>query len=307
MWNVKHGCVFKNKDEPYSVWHLALCYFSDSAIHGWPCCKNRLPYGSATFFEPIQSNTGPKAFAIFDLDCWEACSFDRKSWLFRAFSHPLASAKMPVGLRFLCTYGPEPVVKIAARQAFWNLGMVWLSHLAHRLGLAVAGSSSSGSLSNLLFALVQHILKVDDAVTMTICCKRLGINDVDLPCAEGVLQLDEAIEILEKPDHQAVQAENTHLATQHDTRKIFTREYQENNKAITAADAAKGPAFNMFYEAHQCSLEGFRKWRAGSLQPYSKQALGAPCRNISARLGYSCQVPIKCTENSMIGVDAPYE
>ena len=88
--------------------------------------------------------------------------------------------------------------------------------------------------------MVQQVLNEKDDVVLDIVQARLAVDDVDLCYAEGVLQLDEAVEILDKSDHSQVKDEQIKMHSRAETRSVFSKDYRA--KKIAVRDLAGPPA-----------------------------------------------------------------
>lgn len=236
MWSVKHHFGFRRKGGGADdLWYIALDHFADSVVHGWPCHLRPIPcYEDKKFFELAESADGAKPFAILDLDDWEACSFEVWSYLHQWVSFPIARGLLRLAIRMVVDVGPTSVQEIAARSAFWDMGASFLTDLSSHLGFS-SSSSSVGGMFPLLFGLCQNILGESDETILTIVQRRLAVHDIDLSYADGVLCLDEAVEILDRSDHEKVKQEQTSVKSRSKERESFAAEYVRKKRQVVAA------------------------------------------------------------------------
>jgi hypothetical protein len=97
----------------------------------------------------------------------------------------------------------------------------------------------TGSYFRMCFFSVQSALGCTDEETMQICALTFGTSDADLLFAPSVLQLDDAVALLERCDWDSVYTEQRTLKHTAQERKVFLDEYTERKKSIRAA-ALKG-------------------------------------------------------------------
>eukprot|EP00974_Lingulodinium_polyedra_P002268 211125-Lingulodinium_polyedra.AAC.1 len=164
LWNIKHRFVYRKKGTKEQTWFLALDHFDSSAVLGWPCCMVDCPGGQKAFEVP-SGEQGPVLHAIANLAEWEACSIKPRSWLWQ-MQLPASSMQQLTspGNRAFLTFGPAPVEVIAAREAFWDMGVTHLQKLAAVLNIDIK-LEQKVSLCGVLFNMVKKILDISDSDT----------------------------------------------------------------------------------------------------------------------------------------------
>ena len=239
LWHVKHKFVFKKVGS--EEWFLALDYFQDSTVVAWPCEYKKFN-GTEVEYLQLASPAAPKFFAVFDLREWHGASVTPRSWLWQTQNMPGTTKDVTPGTRLVVS-GPEgPIIEVAAREAFWSLGMSFLGSLAAvpGLGLQASASSSSGSLLAVLMGLVMQNLQIGEEEALKICAKRFANNDIDMSYADGLLNMDDALQLLDKSDQERIQQEQQHVRSEQTSLDNFTKEYTEKKRSI-GGSAAKRP------------------------------------------------------------------
>ena len=212
---------------------FAMHHYDDSAVLAWPLKKHDLVLGGGKeqFFEFDVETRSPVLVGIFDHKLVEACTVIARSWLWQWQHFGDARARFDPAVRLFANVGPASLLEVAARSAFWSLSKTWMDTLVQFEDWHL---DSSDSVFDTLFGCIQNALKCSDEEALTITSRRLGEHDFDTVFATGLLEVDEAIECLERHDHSKLVAKQNDYISQAADRKAFvsdyTRKKQENIK-----------------------------------------------------------------------------
>jgi len=231
MFDLRHRFAFKKKDLPTGQerWYLPGTFFPDSCIVAWPLELKRVPLGEDDFFEPILVSQ-PTLLSIFDLagDDIQACSFEWKSWVHQYMKYPRARGSWPPAVRLFPTTKPEPLRKVAARNAFWAMSKASVAKFSEHFGVAVEQGSSH---LNLILTAVQGVLSCSEDAAIAISHSRIIALHRDTMMSQEIAQLDAAIETFDNFDQEKVVEEKKRAARRVDDRKELAEEYVERKRA----------------------------------------------------------------------------
>ena len=210
----------------------------------WPCTQKFFLGWTLPYFELDTTEVEPTLFAIVDLEPWEVFPLVARSWMWQIHCMPAALKKEVPGTRLFASRSKGSLQEIAAREAFWDMKPSFLKKLASMLGIDIPADSGA-TLCGILFHLVSAILATDEEATMEVLAKRLALKDRELDLSDGVMQLDEALEILEKTDQKKVEAEKKHIKVESQERHQYSQEYKEKMQEVRAtkgrSSASGGP------------------------------------------------------------------
>ena len=233
---LKHKIGVRKKGT--SQWYIAGHHLSDSCVLAWPCPRERVhKIGGAThsYFALSHKELKPTLIVVYDIAEWEACSYQWRSWKWQyQMFNPLLREP---GVRPFCKNIVE-LKKVAAQNAFWTLP----THFLVKLSPVLGAGTNSGSLVEVLEHLIMHVLKVSEQEAMCIMAQRLAADDVICPCSEMLLQVGEAVQVLDKHDHKVMVQEQKDAITAGESRQMFVSEFKERRKAVGLAALKKmGP------------------------------------------------------------------
>jgi hypothetical protein len=104
---------------------LSLGEMGGTAALGWPVEQGP---GDTLRLKPIQQASGLEWLVCFDPDDWLAQNVSVRSPLHR-FATTRKAADAVQGIAFIGEGTAEPLLRVAARSAFWKLSGVWLARL----------------------------------------------------------------------------------------------------------------------------------------------------------------------------------
>ena len=89
--------------------------------------------------------------------------------------------------------------ELAARNAFWGMTRVSFSRLAEVWGINV---NECTDLCSTLTTMVAEILKTDEGAVIEVLSKRLAVNDISAVYMPSLLEVDDAVQVLEHHDQR---------------------------------------------------------------------------------------------------------
>ena len=119
------------------------------------------------------------------------------------------------------------VQKLAASQAFFKLSKTELSYFAEHLGIDV---EKGADLFTTIFTMVKSVLQCPDEEATDICHKRLVQMSKSNAHAPALLQVDAALDVMDKSDHQRFRDDQDAAEAQLVNRKAFSNAYKEKVK-----------------------------------------------------------------------------
>mmetsp|Transcript_110224 Transcript_110224/g.351307 ORF Transcript_110224/g.351307 Transcript_110224/m.351307 type:complete len:253 (+) Transcript_110224:3700-4458(+) len=148
------------------------------------------------------------------------CTVKCRSWMWQKQNLPEAAVALQPALRLVVENGPVEFLKVAAAEGLWDMKLSFLDKLAQHAGLEVL--ESTGNLCEILFHMVKHILGCDDAVAVAILAKRLAWNYISVMFAAELMQVDEAVEVMEVRD------------------RVFALDFKQKTTSVRVASANSG-------------------------------------------------------------------
>lgn len=197
-----------------------------TASFAWPAQSREAPGGLVCFSPQVQAPEELPWVALLALSEWEAWAFEWKSPLWQSLAwgaHLGAAVAVPIR-------SPEPLLIVAARNAFWAIPLPVLQQLAVEQGSPV----TSGSLFDVLFGLVAYLLGTSEAETLDIvrsrCTPRLSTN------AEALLSLDAGLDLFSKADQSDLRKEQDQVRSTVALAKDFEEEYRAKRRTLAPAE-----------------------------------------------------------------------
>ncbi len=259
--DVQHRCILRvDGFHDEGLWMFGLGWFSDSACYGWPCKLVEVPGSAVRMVELSTAVKEPALFSIFDVAKVKACSVKWRSWLWQrqTLTHhdSLRFLLKPIPRLFVGD-GPDDLMVIAAKSAFWKLDMSFLSKFGRHMHFDVGGSST---LCSMLSALIKSILTCNDEKVVEILSTRLAANDVSATCTKELMGLEEALDCMDINDVKKIHEEQSHHEAAASSRNVFVQEYavlrrKVNDAKLAACKAKKAKPKAKATPAH-LKLEG---------------------------------------------------
>ena len=281
--SVRHRLLLGRKHGHATKWYHALHHFPNSGVLCWPGTmhKHQTKWGAIQYFIHDDRCEDPIVMEVTEADNIPACTFTWKShlWQVKNFS-PKA---LPKGPRVLPVVdeGPAPLIKIAAKNAFWALPKSTVQDFAKLYSIQLTGSS----LCAVLHDTIQGILECSEKACMNIMMKRLAVSDISLPFEEAVLDIDEAAAVLDPMDIPLLKQEKKVEESTKAERDEFVRDFGERQAQNRGAGSRGGgppaqqPLPDRILQSHAKRFipQGSYIWRGlqsnswhGHLQPHRR-------------------------------------
>lgn len=121
--NVNHNIAFKRAGDTTNKWHFGLVSLDHLRALYWPCKRKSAPTKpSDAYFEFAEKLDHAPVLAFCDLFSWVACSVTWKAPVPQVAAYGPSKPEFCMSLRPFATGPEEPIIKVAARQAFWRPG-----------------------------------------------------------------------------------------------------------------------------------------------------------------------------------------
>lgn len=214
---------------------MALVHFSSSCVAGWPCAVRLVPGDASQSYVSLAMDASrPTLLPIYDHREWQACKLCCVSWASQ-WRRWTGMRGRPAELRFFVCEGPDDLVRIAARSAYWALPKSWLELLAKSEGWDVSEADSEFSF---VFACIRAALNCSEEDALQYASARFAINDLDFSFAKAVMEIDAAIEVLDHNDHGRVESKQTELEVKAKARKAFVSDYSAKKVEVSSRRGA---------------------------------------------------------------------
>jgi hypothetical protein len=209
-----------------------LHHFHTSSSMLWPCELIELETCNYTMVE-FTTESEPFLKPIFDIAAMvvKAATFEWKCWQWQAKVLPVGCVqKLKPGIRAFVS-SIKPFVEVAAEAAWWKLSRTLVASYAMRFHLVV---EPAASLFDLLWAFLKQKTTASDDEALRIIYTRLTKEQVS-SVAETLLQMDEALEVLDAQDVKLVTAEQKAIIEAKARHNTFQAEYVARAKMVAAA------------------------------------------------------------------------
>ena len=127
-------------------------------------------------------------------------------------------------MRFFGEGEETTIQKLAAAQAFWDLTKSELTDLAEHLGISL---EKGADLFTIVLTMVMQVLEVSEDEAIEICHKRLVAMTKATQHNPALLQVDAALDVMDKADHQKFRDDQDAAEKELSHRKAYSNAYQE--------------------------------------------------------------------------------
>lgn len=236
----EHRIALRMKQgESWGPWRVAAVDVPNICAVAVPATMHDLPGYPGMFFLQLERATSIDdfLFPLVDLDSVEACTLQWRSPLSVAQEFPMATSMLPrpsAGILPLVVGSPEPLLKVAARQAFWEMPQLSLSMIARHVGIELP--RQPGLLPALL-AMVQATLGIDEAAALEVCSKRLGAYTPS--CYNELLEVEEAWEVMDQNERSECQQQQSAAKSSVAQQKEYKEQWKARRALVVAAAAPK--------------------------------------------------------------------
>ena len=118
---------------------------------------------------------------------------------------------------------PQHALNLAAKNAFWKMGRQDVAKYAKLMNITV---SPGTTLFGALMEAVEGILKCSHERAVAIVSQRMAASQRDELFAENFLQMDEAIELIDKNDREVVAQEQKKAEDAKEEAMLFRKEFE---------------------------------------------------------------------------------
>lgn len=226
-------------------WLMPLTAVLGSAVLAWLGRVDRLAGSNDDIFifDPERKSTTLLLVASFEE--WSTGSFLWRSPAYFASSmqgSSLGAARLAVMLAM--TFAEMPLLRLCAKHGFWSMGKSWLQKLSAHVGVPWC---SGPSVCEAVFGLSKHCLADEgDDSAMDGLRHRPGALDAEIADDDddALNALDEALEVLEKPDEKQVAQAKEQAVSKSAEVAIFREALKEKATKVreAAAKAKSKPA-----------------------------------------------------------------
>lgn len=218
-------------------WFIGLYSWPKSAVLLWPVFQRRI--GNETCFEFNVDIEEPPLQPIFELDSplVEAVEWQWRSWLWQCQSLRKHCKGMAPAVRPFMSGKPRPWIEVACKAAFWRMSATQLRMLARDFKVAVP---SGASLFELIWAFCEAKLPdASEEELLAICHSRVAKQCTRDDASEALMQVDEALEVVEPCDVQEVKSEQERQRKTKAEQDEFNTEFRSRARSAAVRAAAK--------------------------------------------------------------------
>lgn len=231
-----HKFVFRLSAES-PQWYFPAHGWRDSAIIAVPAVSCLLPGTQHLYFEfdlPLREPTFLAINSVLEVIA-VPIMFKSPAW---QFAESVGARSLPVKVRaFAQSAEPEPVLRIAAREAFWGADKSTLLSFARLVHCDIVGGSS---LFDVLHSLVHFLLpELEPPELLRIVSRRASVFKSAQQWSSELAQVEEAAEVLDRADEKEMQASRSRQGDAARELESFTREFSARAAAVRASAKAK--------------------------------------------------------------------
>lgn len=233
--SASHGIIFKrDADGAASIgWHLALCHYAGSGFLAWPVQLHEVPTCPNSRFAALQTDIGmPHVFAASTWRGITAARCEWRPWSWQCAEFPRASSELRPALRLFLTSPEEPLVRVAARSAWWSLDLSILRTIAADQGF---GLGPGLDLFETCLAMVRLALGINDEAALAILSQRMAQPSEPTELVQELLQIDEAVQVLDRNDVQSLRREQQSARDAEVQRRSFADQFRAKRAEVKAA------------------------------------------------------------------------
>ncbi len=124
----------------------------------------------------------------------------------------------------------DDIVKIAAKEAFWNMPVSWLAKLCDFDRIDV--KEVEGDVCAMLLQMVRHYTGQSNENCLNIVAKRFAFNDVSAVVEAQLCQLDGAIDVMDINDARKFEDAKKLAITREENRNDFVDSFERVRLAV---------------------------------------------------------------------------
>lgn len=195
--DVRHRVCFQLSPgrDPSQTWYVGFHHYKNSSVLAMKAVLEPVPSHAGEYWIRPVIETQPILLPILSLDGVTAMSFDFLSCASQMRLYPRAASVWKPTVRAFPNNERGPVLEVAARAVWWDLGKGSLAIIGQKAGHP---QPSSSTLFDMLVALTMAVLQVSEADALPFLRERLPRARADSQKREeDVLQVDEAAACLD--------------------------------------------------------------------------------------------------------------
>lgn len=225
---------------PEGEWLVPLKHLSGTTTLFWPVIEVASISGHRCWrLAEGRGSTGVVLQAVWSLEQWEGLSVQWSAPVGLARRLRLCRSHIGQWSILACSSGePEPIIRIAAKQAFWELKKTMLDQICRYASIEIEPGSSE---FETLWAMLCHILpEMEQTDLLAVASKRLGGTSApgDDCTLQEILLIDEAVACLDKAEESEVREEQKKTRAAEADRKVYEQKYRAQRVRVMAAAAA---------------------------------------------------------------------
>lgn len=133
--------------------------------------------------------------------------------------------------------GPkEAIIRVVAKAAWFTFGSAFIKRLCAHEGCEL---EECNSLLEVLVAATMKVLDISEKLALDICYARIARLKARASYSKQLLQVDEAVEVMDRNDVSAFKKQQEHAKTDQDELKSLATAYVARKSAVVAAVAKK--------------------------------------------------------------------
>lgn len=212
------------------TWQFPLTHMQDSAILSISVQLKEVPGSPQHTYVVFKPGEGPDAIGIFD---WVGIRALRCRWRSPAWQkHHMPNASWSPAVRLIPFGDEEELLKIAAREAWWDMDIGTLKKVAARLGIVLPDVAS---LYEVLMCMVEKPLNITGVAASSIVAQRLKLTRAqpDDEVTDIIMNCDEAAQCLDQADERLIRKEQKDLRKKGMELNSFEAEFRQAARART--------------------------------------------------------------------------
>ena len=217
-------------------WHIGLHHYASSSFMASAVRLDAVPvYPSSLVATVVPDYDENVFFSVTDWSEIECLRYAWRGWASLQRLFPLATKHWGPAVRMLVVdKEPQPLAVVAASAAFWNADVSLLHRLAEEL--KICSVTKDHSLVDTLLLMVTTLLGCTEAEAMKVIAQRLSTDEQEVALSSELLQVDEAVECLDRNDTEVLKTSQTTAKEYAIDKQCFKTEFIAKSRMIYARD-----------------------------------------------------------------------
>lgn len=222
-------------------WSITIYRFMESSVWCWRCTFVNVIGTELMYLDTERVPAEPCFITVWDTgsDTIRVCTLQWPPWFWQCNTIQAgALPKAPAVRPFVTRHGIATSLKeLAILYAGWRLSRTALPTFALYWYILV---NSSMTLLELVFAMIQQGLCLNDIDTLAIVYLRIVYNDGHAPYSETLLEMEEAVELIGRYDREKVAQAQASAKSRTIANDTFKRESSSKSRAARMASGGVG-------------------------------------------------------------------